>query len=272
HVERGDGLVEHHELGRQRQRAGDGDALALPAGELVGEEVRRAAGEPDQIEQLEDALLHLPRRELLVGDQRFGDDGADAHARVERGVGVLEHGLDRLAIVPAPGGVERGKVLALEADAAAARLLEPEHELGGGGLAAAGFADHAERPPALDRKRDAIDGAHHAAVAAEEPAPSSEVLAEPRRLEHDHQTAPLRAPVSAETEPAVASQQRTVRWSPNVRSGGAAWRQRSKALGQRGAKAQPGGSETRSGGWPSMAVSRWRLSLMRGIELSRALV
>ena len=54
--------------------------------------------------------------------------------------------------------------------------------------------------------------------------------------------------------------------------GGSASRQRSNALGHRGAKAQPAGSAARSGGWPSMAVSRCRPSLMRGIELSSALV
>ena len=104
------------------------------------------------------------------------------------------------------------QILPLEADAAAGRLLEPEHQLGGRGLAAPGFADHAERLPALDRKRDAIDGAHHAAVAAEEPAPGAEVLAQSGRLEHDHQAAPLRAlAVARRRSRRSASQQRTVR-------------------------------------------------------------
>ena len=44
-----------------------------------------------------------------------------------------------------------------------------------------------------------------------------------------------------------------------AKSGGAASRQRSKACGHRGAKEQPGGSAARSGGWPSIAVSRWRV-------------
>ena len=113
--------------------------------------------------------------------------------------------------MPTRGGVERVQILPLEADAAAGRLLEPQHELGGRGLAAPGFADDAERPPTLDRERDAIDGAHHAAVAAEEPAPGPEVLAQSGRLEHDHQAAPLRTWLSAASEPAAASQQRTVR-------------------------------------------------------------
>ena len=52
HVERGDGLVEHDQLGRQRQRPRDGDALALAARELVREEVGRAVRQPDEIEQV----------------------------------------------------------------------------------------------------------------------------------------------------------------------------------------------------------------------------
>ena len=93
--------------------------------------------------------------------------------------------------MPASLIVERVEIPPLEADTAAGRLLEPEHELGGGGLAAARFTHDAERLPALDRKRDAIDRAHHAAVGAEDPAPGPEVLAERLDLEHDHQTAPL---------------------------------------------------------------------------------
>jgi hypothetical protein len=56
------------------------------------------------------------------------------------------------------------------------------------------------------------------------------------------------------------------------KAGGACVRHRSKTAGQRGAKEQPGGNADKSGGCPSIAVSRWRLSLIRGIELSKASV
>ena len=52
HVERGHGLVEHDELRRERERARDGDALALAAGELVRVERGRALGQADEVEQL----------------------------------------------------------------------------------------------------------------------------------------------------------------------------------------------------------------------------
>src|SRR4029079_7404144 len=64
----------------------------------------------------------------------------------------------------------------LEQDGAAAWLLQPEHELGGRGLATARFADHAQGLAALDREGDAVDRAHHAAMAAEQAAPAREVF------------------------------------------------------------------------------------------------
>ena len=73
---------------------------------------------------------------------------------------------------------------------------------------------------------------------------------------------------------ALATRQPAARGAAVARlnSGGVSLWQRSNAAGQRGAKAQPRGRADRSGGWPSIAVSRCRLSLMRGIELSSASV
>ena len=53
-VQRGDRLVEHEHLRLERQRAGDTDALPLPAGELVGVAVGVLGGEAHQVEQLVD--------------------------------------------------------------------------------------------------------------------------------------------------------------------------------------------------------------------------
>ena len=58
-VERGDRLVGDDELGPQRQRPGDADALALAAGELVRVAARVLGREPDELQQ----LAHL-RRDL----------------------------------------------------------------------------------------------------------------------------------------------------------------------------------------------------------------
>ena len=58
-VERGDRLVADDQLGLQRQRAGDADALALAAGELVRVIVHLRLAQAHALEQLGDALLHI---------------------------------------------------------------------------------------------------------------------------------------------------------------------------------------------------------------------
>ena len=58
-VERRHRLVEHDQLGLQCQRAGDADALALAAGELVRVPVGSDRAELHEVEQLVDALFAL---------------------------------------------------------------------------------------------------------------------------------------------------------------------------------------------------------------------
>src|SRR5205807_9625171 len=119
-----------------------------------------------------------------------------------------------------------------------------------------------ERAARLDRERHPVYRAHHSAVAAANSAFRVEVLAEPRSFENDRHAAPLPA----------ASQHRAVLPRAAINSGGAASRHRSKARGQRGAKEHPSGNAAKSGGWPSIAISRCTVSDIRGIELSRASV
>ncbi len=93
HVERRDRLVADDELGLDRERPGDADALALTARELVriAADVRRV--EADDPEQVRDPVaLRLARGEV-VGLERFGDRRADGHPRIERAVRVLEDDL-----------------------------------------------------------------------------------------------------------------------------------------------------------------------------------
>ena len=93
-VERRDRLVEHDDFRLQHQRAGDGDALPLAAGEHV-----RIA--PVMLRPEADArtACRAPWRaargriEVCVDDQRLLQDRADLLARIERAVGVLEDDL-----------------------------------------------------------------------------------------------------------------------------------------------------------------------------------
>ena len=96
-VERGDRLVRHDELGIERERAGDADPLALPARELVREPVVVLRVEADDLEQVLHTPLPLGVRADPVHLERLGDDEADALARVEGCVGVLEDHLDLAA-------------------------------------------------------------------------------------------------------------------------------------------------------------------------------
>ena len=89
-VERRGRLVEQQDLRLQDQRAGDRDALALAAGELVREAEAEGRAEPDVVERLHDALLLVGE---AVDGERLGKHAVDRVARVQRGVGVLEHHL-----------------------------------------------------------------------------------------------------------------------------------------------------------------------------------
>src|SRR5712671_7969137 len=152
--------------------------------------------------------------------------------------------------MPAPGAFQLLQVLSFEADHTAGWVFQAEHKLCRCRFAAPAFADDPERAAVLDRVRDTVDRAHHSAVAAEDPALRLEVLGEPRHLENGRHAAPLPA----------ASQHRAVLPLVSLNSGGAASRHRSKARGQRGAKEHPGGNAAKSGGWPSIAISRCTVS------------
>ncbi len=101
HVERRCRLIEHDEAWLQHHGAGNGDALALAAGELVRIAPAGQRIEPDLLQRPADTLVALLVGERpLVHLQPFGDDVADRHARAERAVGVLEHDLQLVAQRP----------------------------------------------------------------------------------------------------------------------------------------------------------------------------
>ena len=222
HIERRHGLVEHDKARRQRQGARDRDALTLTAGKFVREQIRRAIGQPDHVEETQHPRAHLGAGQLLVCRERLGDDRADPHARVQRSIRVLKYRLDRFAVMPPAGGVEFVQIAPFEPHRAAGRLLEPQDELRGRRLAATGLADDPEGLSALDRKRDAVDRAHDTAGAAKTAAFCREMLGQPGRFDDRHYTASRRRPaVAAAPKAGAASQHRAVRPSSVTVSGGA---------------------------------------------------
>src|SRR5260370_25582265 len=96
-----------------------------------------------------------------VYHRRLADDVAHAHARVERGIRVLEDHLDRELGGLAPGRIERGAVAAAIEDAAGARLHDAGDDAAEGRLPAAGLADEADDLAMCDHEIDFVDGMDH---------------------------------------------------------------------------------------------------------------
>jgi hypothetical protein len=125
----------------------------------------RVGRQADGLEQLAHPLRGDPAAREAVHAHRLADHPADGVARVERGVRVLE---DHLHPPPERAQLrltECGDVLPVEDDPAGCRLVEPQDRSPDRRLAAAGLSDKAERLPALDRERDAVDGFDVADVA-----------------------------------------------------------------------------------------------------------
>jgi hypothetical protein len=142
--------------------AGDADALALAAGELVRVAPGVLGQQADDIEELAHALLARGLVADLVHVERLGEDLAHRHARVERGIGILEDDLHVAAHPPQVALAEVGDLLALEAHRAPGRVHQAEHEAAGRRLAAARFAHQRQGLAAGDLEAHVLDGAHHA--------------------------------------------------------------------------------------------------------------
>src|SRR6516162_459753 len=91
-VERRYWLVTNDQLGRNRQGASNSDALALTAGELMWVSPHVIGVEPNGFEQLDDSVHELPMGlHQAMNGQRLAYDRADCHARIERGIRILEN-------------------------------------------------------------------------------------------------------------------------------------------------------------------------------------
>ena len=93
----------------------------------------------------------------------FAERLSHGHPRIERAVGILERHLDAAVIAATVGALQRQHVLAVEADASAAGFVKPHETARQGRLAAAGFADDAERLAARTSKLDVLERAQDGA-------------------------------------------------------------------------------------------------------------
>ena len=161
-VQRGDRLVADDELGVHSQGAGDADALALTAGELVRVAVGVLTVQADALEQGDDLVMTL----LGVGAQvvdidALADDVADGHAGVQARVGVLEHDLHTAAVGQHINGdlfLFVKQDLAVVDDGAVGRLIQAQQGAARRGLAAAGLTDQAQRLALADGKAHVVHG------------------------------------------------------------------------------------------------------------------
>src|SRR6185437_787525 len=187
HVERRHRLVGHDQLGLYREGAGDRQALALAAGEFVRIAARMLGTQAHQLEQLADTLA--PRLHVLgeaMQEQWLAQHGADGHARIETGVGVLEDHLQPPAAGAHLLGIERQQVVALEAHTTGAGLDQTQDQAADSRLATARFADQCQRLAFLDLEVETVDRADMGGDAAERTALHREVLHQAFDLEQTH--------------------------------------------------------------------------------------
>ena len=185
HVECRDGLVAHDDLGAQGQGAGDVDALALAARELVGEAVDMLDVKADLLHEREHERVAL----LLVGheamhDEGLGDEVAAGQTGVQRREGVLEDHLDVLAQLRELLALEVKDVLALKLDGARSCLVEHGHSTAQGGLAAARLADDAERLALVQVEVDVGHGVQDGTLHKGQAALKLELLGQVANLEN----------------------------------------------------------------------------------------
>ena len=193
---------------------------------------------------------------------------SDPHARMKRGIGVLEHELDLATQCGASRPFATGCPAPRKQDLAAGRLDQPQHAAAERGLAAAGFADEAQRLAGLQIEGHTGHGGTSATVREIRRPP---VHRERRFGEHPATGAPSRSGLV--TRHSLPGQRRSGRRRdgqaevlrpPAELSGRSAC-----ACGQRGWKAQPPGWLPKGGGNPSIENSRSFSSAMFGIEAIR---
>ena len=159
HIQRRDRFVRHQKLRLHAQRPCNGDALALPTGELGRVLVEIGFVKADII-HLELGLLAVcaARRGDAMDAHGLGDTIADRHVRVKaRGRVLKDHlacGLQHFFVRAAGGPVT--EVDAIIKNASAARLQNAHRAARGRRLARAGLADEAENLPAANLKRDVV--------------------------------------------------------------------------------------------------------------------
>ncbi|APZ55380.1 hypothetical protein Ga0080574_TMP5098 (plasmid) [Salipiger abyssi] len=160
HVQRRNRLVGDHQRGIECQSAGNGDALALSARELVRKALCHLGFQPDIAQKPAHRLFQRGARGAAMHAQRLGQKLAHAHARIEAGERILKHHLEPVAEVLARHriGAHRGEIA--KPDLPAAHPVQPHDRARRGALARTGLAHQRERLARGDAKGDILDRVH----------------------------------------------------------------------------------------------------------------
>ena len=162
------------------EAAGDADALLLAARELVWIAAGVVARQADQVEQAVD-FRRDRRSPVCHAEPLHGTLQDDAHrlARIERGVGILEHDLGAAAEIPVGLGLDDATA---EAQRPGARGQQPQQEPAERRLAAARFAHESHNLAGSDAERHAVHRQHAARLAQQAREPAAGVEARAHRF------------------------------------------------------------------------------------------
>ncbi len=166
-VECAHGLVGDDQARARDERARNGNALALAAGELVRVFSQVVGAQPDLLQHLHGACMLLGAAACAQGLQRFGDDALDALARVERSVGVLEHHLEIAARLAQFGGGQPVQIAAQQMHRSRGGSVQGHDQARQRRFARARFAHDPQTAAAVHRKAHAIERLHLARGAKE---------------------------------------------------------------------------------------------------------
>ena len=185
HIQGGHRLVADDEVRVQGDGAGDADALALAAGELVGIAVLLVVVQSAGLHDAGHIGVVLVLGHQAVLPHGLSDDFAHGQAGRQAGVGVLEDQLHLGSEFPQRLAVQLVQMdVAVEHHLAGGLGREVQKRLAHGGLAAAGLAHQAHGGAPPDGERHVLHRVHMAHHAAEQPGLDREVLAEVAHLHH----------------------------------------------------------------------------------------
>ena len=142
---------------------GDADALPLAAAELVGVAVDVGLAQSHHLQETDQPRPAFLPVAYAMDVEGFLDDVPHRHARVQRGIGVLEDHLE-----PPADGLQVilrhvRQVVAFEEDFSRRGSVQLQHGQSQGGLPAAALAHQAEGFAAIDGKGNAVQGPDGAA-------------------------------------------------------------------------------------------------------------